>query len=161
MSHRRILHLIVARALIATPIAAAGESAATLALRDAAFAGDIEKTQQAIADGADVNSATEHEGETMLHLACVWGKAEVVKALLAAGANPNVRAWGDISLRMTPLSWCTCAAAKEAVGAMVAAGANVNDVVNDQDGGQLTVLDIARGMGERGEEMVHLFLDNS
>ena len=53
----------------------------------------------------DANAHT-HEGESVLHLACIRGDVEKVKLLLEYGADPNYRASKyPASLDMTPLTW--------------------------------------------------------
>ena len=55
--------------------------------------------------GGDANART-HEGESVLHLACIYGDVEKVKLLLEYGADPNYRAsLFSTSLDMTPLTW--------------------------------------------------------
>lgn len=41
--------------------------------------------------GADVNSTTDYDGRTALHIACVEGNTEAVKFLLKHGASTQVR----------------------------------------------------------------------
>jgi ankyrin repeat protein len=53
--------------------------------------------------GASPN-AKSADGETALHLACIWGQPEAIRLLLAAGAKPNMRATAEKSLEMTPLT---------------------------------------------------------
>ena len=55
--------------------------------------------------GGDANAHT-HEGESVLHLACIRGNVEKIKLLLEYGAEPNFRASRyAASLDMTPLTW--------------------------------------------------------
>ncbi len=54
----------------------------------------------AVAEGADVNAR--HDGRTALHQAAFMGDAELVTALLAAGADPQVR---DDAHGTTALGW--------------------------------------------------------
>merc|ERR1712216_902970 len=65
----------------------------------------ISLVKSLLVDGAAATAASA-EGETALHLACIWGHSEVIEVLLNAGANPNSRAWAKKSLEMTPLTWC-------------------------------------------------------
>ena len=68
-----------------------------------------------IEKGANANWKTS-EGESVLHLACIWGGAERIRILLNAGADPNYRASKvPSSLDMTPLSWCVYAGYHDAV----------------------------------------------
>lgn len=60
------------------------------ALRDAARKGDAAKVKELLAAKVDVNAATEY-GVTPLALACDHDREEVVKLLLEAGADPNIK----------------------------------------------------------------------
>jgi ankyrin repeat protein len=74
-----------------------------LALAAAAFNGNLDGVRSAIALGADVNAlrpGLEHAAP--LHNAVTSGSLAVVKALLDAGARPDVR---DLGHRLTPLDW--------------------------------------------------------
>lgn len=62
-------------------------------------ADDVDKLQQFIADGADVNQLNE-EGESLLHIACQQGNYEAAKWLTLAGAKLELR---DKQLDCTPL----------------------------------------------------------
>ena len=48
-----------------------------------------------ITHGAEINAQTDRTGETALHLAARYARADAAKRLLDAGADPNaqVRAW--------------------------------------------------------------------
>ena len=97
--------------------------------------------------------------ETPLHLACIRGEPKVVKALLNAGANPNVRATAPTGLDMTALTWCAYAGYHDSIALMLERGAKPNLVVRREDGGRITALDIARKIGERGKLSVQLLED--
>ncbi|KNC73595.1 hypothetical protein SARC_13846 [Sphaeroforma arctica JP610] len=107
-----------------------------------------------------VNTQTDI-GESLLHLACIWGDPIKVKALLEAGADPNFRANKQrSSLEMTPLTWCAYAGYTDAVEMFVKdKGTNVNVIVRKEDGGSHTALDIALLIGERGAAEAKLLVD--
>mmetsp|Transcript_7777 Transcript_7777/g.22888 ORF Transcript_7777/g.22888 Transcript_7777/m.22888 type:complete len:178 (-) Transcript_7777:304-837(-) len=89
--------------------------------------------------------AATKEGETGLHLVAISGKAGIARALLDAGASPNVRTTFDGGLRMHPLSWNVYAGHHEIVDMLLNGGARVNDDFDlrpDSDE-KVTVLDIA------------------
>ena len=78
---------------------------------------NVDEIRGLIEKGADANTLTS-EGESVLHLVCIWGGAERVRMLLDAGADPNYRASKvPSSLDMTPLSWCVYAGYHDAVRA--------------------------------------------
>ena len=108
----------------------------------------------ALLDGGHDPNDRSPDGESGLHLACIWGSAAKVKALLAAGADPNFRASSNpASLDMTALTWCCYAGYRDAVAAFLEdPRIDVNLVVRQEDGGRLTALDIARKIEERGSE---------
>jgi ankyrin repeat protein len=60
------------------------------------------------------------------------GENEVVKLLIEAGGVVDVRATGLKSLRMTPLTWCAYGGHDEAVATILAAGADPNLVVDQE-----------------------------
>ncbi len=69
-------------------------------LIDAARNGDLEKTKAILAAGVDVNWANEYRATALL-FACETGNVELVKTLIDAGANPNVK---DSFYGFTPMS---------------------------------------------------------
>jgi uncharacterized protein len=64
------------------------------------------------------------DGFTALHLAAFFGGAEAVRALLAAGADPDADA--ENPLRVFPLHSAVAARDREAVAALLDAGADPN-----------------------------------
>ena len=77
---------------------------------DAAAAKSAESVQNLIAilsDDPGAASLVTDSGESLLHLACIYGDHHKIEALLKAGADPNYRASKlQASLDMTPLTWC-------------------------------------------------------
>lgn len=84
--------------------AAAIEMRASIPLVFAAGDGDIDEVRRLIASGHDVMERSK-VGETPLHTAGISGNADVVAALLRAGADPNARTKGGQYLKMTPSHW--------------------------------------------------------
>ncbi|MGH9840969.1 MAG: ankyrin repeat domain-containing protein [Blastocatellia bacterium] len=84
---------------------AAAASAQTAGLNDellaAARKSDAASVKSLLAKGADVNAKSPY-GATPLFFACDRGSVEVVKILLDAGADPNVR---DTFYKATPSIW--------------------------------------------------------
>jgi len=111
-----------------TPATAAPDpnAGAVAALQQAAMNGDMEKVTAAIAARVPLDTPGDSR-MTALGIAALYGRAEVIKALAAAGANVGADQDGESALAV---------AAHEghvpAVEALVAAGANVN--VKDSDG---------------------------
>ena len=147
----------------ATPTALDQRLLAALGERSAK---SLEATLSALAAGANAHVLSA-EGETTLHVACIYGDAGKVRALLEAGADPNARASRTPSqLDMTPLTWCAYGGYTEAVEAFIAHGGggggsrggggggggatDVNMVVRQEDGAFITAMDIALKIGERG-----------
>lgn len=55
---------------------------------DAAYAGNIEKLQEMLGGGFDINSP-DTDGFTALHRSCVTGNIDVIKFLVDKGADVN------------------------------------------------------------------------
>jgi ankyrin repeat protein len=71
----------------------------------------------------------EHGGRSLLHVATDWpghlpGVAATIRALVAAGADPDVRATGRH--RETPLHWAASSDDTDAIDALLDAGADLN-----------------------------------
>ena len=113
---------------------------------------NVDEIRSLIDKGADVNARTE-EGESVLHLACIWGGADRIRMLLNAGANPNFRASKVASsLDMTPLSWCVYAGYDDAVREFLRdERTNVNLLVRKENGECMTPLDITFILGDFGK----------
>lgn len=79
--------------------------------------------------GKDLANLKTNEGETCLHLCSIdtTGQAvHIAKALLEAGADPNVRTTFEQGQRMTPLSWHTYAGNYDIVELLLDAEADIN-----------------------------------
>ena len=90
------------------------------ALMSAVQSGDLAQVQQLIADGVDVNEkspvlANGNDGQTPLLVACFLGHAAIVRALLAAGANPRIN---DYLLGATPAHKAAYAGRAEALAVL-------------------------------------------
>ena len=89
---------------------------------DAAMRGDTETVRSLLRGGADVNAA-HADGMTPLHWASYGDHVEMAKALIYAGANPNVLTrLGDYS----PLILASMNGFPELIETLIEAGANVN-----------------------------------
>ena len=89
-------------------------------LMAAVQSGDLDAVRRAIAAGADVNEKSPvlvngNDGQTPLLVACFLGHAEIVQALLEAGANPRIN---DYLLKATPLHKAAYAGRPEALKAL-------------------------------------------
>lgn len=83
--------------------------------------GEVRESIQLLIDlGSDVN-ATDNRGKTALHLAVKREDVEIVKLLIAAGANVNVQGTGD---RQSPLHLAVSQENVEITVALFQAGAN-------------------------------------
>ena len=98
-------------------------------LHYAAGAGNEEIARLLIAEGADVNASIGDEPWTPLCDAAERGRAKVVKLLLEKGAKIDV---GD-SYGYTPLYYAIWSKNIESVKMLIAAGADVNKRVNEDD----------------------------
>ena len=123
--------------------------AADTRLADAAMQGDKAAVQSLIRQHVDVN-APQGDGSTALHWAAYRDDAEMVKALIAAGANVKAATREGA---ITPL-FMACANGDAAmVGALLAAGADPNSVKSNGT----TALMIAAESG--GTDAVKMLVD--
>ena len=101
------------------------------------IAGDPAGVMRAIEDGASVNDLVDGsglKGASALLVAAAGGNAEIVRLLVAAGANvnhvlPEQDPWGKASGGASALSVAVNKESAEIVRMLVAAGANVNHVL--------------------------------
>jgi ankyrin repeat protein len=129
-------------------------------LMAAARAGNVETIKALVAHGADVNAAEQWQGQTALVYAAVENHADAVKVLVELGANVNVRSkkleFPDFVFKTagmiyavqpvgswTPLMYAARDGAIDAVRALVAGGADLNQV--DPDGTTALTLAIING----------------
>jgi ankyrin repeat protein len=89
-------------------------------LMAAVQAGDVDSVRRLIDQGVDVNEKSPvlvngNDGQTPLLVACFLGHAEIVRALLAAGANPRIN---DYLLKATPVHKAAYAGRPEALVAL-------------------------------------------
>ena len=90
-------------------------------LLEAAESGDIKRTKNLLARGANIN-ARNNKGSTALHIAVHYGHREIVEALVNAGADINAKG----RYGMTALHWAADNGSEDIVKALVRAGADVN-----------------------------------
>lgn len=100
----------------------AAQGDGSTALHWAATAGDLEMTRMLLAAGANVKAASRIGKITPLVLASQTGNADIIEALLAAGADPN----GANDLGTTPLMLAAASGRADAVKALLDHGAQVN-----------------------------------
>eukprot|EP00656_Telonema_subtile_P009422 TRINITY_DN14420_c0_g1_i2.p1 TRINITY_DN14420_c0_g1~~TRINITY_DN14420_c0_g1_i2.p1 ORF type:complete len:194 (+),score=55.54 TRINITY_DN14420_c0_g1_i2:117-698(+) len=128
-------------------------------LMAAAGHGKHDEVQQLLEQDASIANYATVEGETPLHVSCISGKPDLVRLLLAAGGAVDARAFGEHSLKMTPLSWCVFGGFKEAVEVLVTEGkADVNKVFLDESGKSITVMDVCRKIGDDQRNEIAAFL---
>ena len=89
--------------------------------------GDASGIQAALSRGLDPNLKKDLFGFTLLHVAAEAGHAEVCKALLAGGANPNVRN----DLGQTPLHRAALQGRKDVVAVLLTHDAEPGVADND------------------------------
>jgi len=94
-----------------------------LPIHDAAETGEPEDIARLLADDPALVHAFDWRGATPLHIAAAYNAAEVVEALLAAGADPNARMAGDGA---TPLHVVGSPDEAEKAWSLLAAGADPN-----------------------------------
>ena len=98
------------------------DSAGPLTLFEAAALGDIARVEQLVEADRAAPGARSPDGFTALHLAAFFGQPQVVRSLLAHGADPSPVA--ENPMRVTPLHSAAAARDAEAVRALLDAGAD-------------------------------------
>ena len=76
--------------IAAVVLVGCGPSAPDISIHEAAFKKDIDAIKQILASGVDVN-AKDNDGDTALFIATGEGHKEVIKLLIAKGADVNRR----------------------------------------------------------------------
>jgi hypothetical protein len=109
-------------ALAAAPPARAESTRPTPAvgLHGAALQGDLERARAQIAAGADLNARDESSGSTALIIASTFGRTEVARALIDAGADVNRQNNEGATALFSAALFCRV----EIVEALLAAGAD-------------------------------------
>jgi ankyrin repeat protein len=105
-------------------VAALLESGVQLDVFEAAATGQTERLVDLIANDPSLLNAYSPDGFTPLGFAVFFGQREVVRALLAAGAEVN--AASRESMKVTPLASAAAARQTEIARLLIAHGANVN-----------------------------------
>lgn len=97
-------------------------------LYNAAASGDVAKAQSALASGADANALVERRGVsyTALMRAARAGHCDLIRLLLAAGADPNLVGRENIGTNITPLMLAARQGHKSAVEILLEAGAKAD-----------------------------------
>ena len=108
-------------------------TANAIALNDAANAGDEAKIKALISNGSELN-AQDHNLNTALHIAVEKRNAKIVKSLLDAKANPNLRN----RLGYTPLALACITDQPDLVKLLIAARADLNVKLNNEAVGGFT-----------------------
>jgi uncharacterized protein len=117
---------------------------------EGAALGRIDRVRAALDDDPAAVRAFSPDGFTALHLAAFFGKPEIARALLDAGASPDVYTTNDFANQ--PLHAAAAGRHLEVCRALLAAGANVNAT---QHGGYTPLHEAA----QHGDvELVELFL---
>ena len=88
--------------------------------------GELSKVKSLLESDPSLVHKTTKDGEHCLHLSALSGNAEIVKLLLEAGADPDVRSKWEQGLRMHPLSWSTFYGRHEIITLLLEHGADVN-----------------------------------
>ena len=136
-----VLSLFFAGVFVLCRVAVAGGDVDQL--YHAAGKGDVASVRQLIAAGTDVN-AKSGDGSQALNAAAVYNQHDVIKLLLAHGANPNVRnREGD-----TPLVCATKYAGGDPTTVKLLVDAGTNLGIADNDG--KTALDYAMQQNQQG-----------
>ena len=143
---RTVLAFACIVSLFASPAAVASggqQSAASVAVADAAMRGDLAAVRDLLRDGADVN-ASQGDGTSALHWAAQNGSADIAEALIYAGANLGATTrLGDY----TALHLAARAGRASVVRVLLEAGADVDAPTST---GDITALHFAADSGDVG-----------
>lgn len=107
-----------------------------------AISGDVESVSRSIEGGEKIDAFNEY-GMTPLQLACFYGKTEVVRFLVAKGADVNLPTSGTISKR--PIHVAAQVGNLEIMKVLASHGADLT--ARDSHGDGATVLNIAADRG--------------
>lgn len=118
---------------------------------EAAALGKVDRVRELVGGDAGLVAASAPDGFTALHFAAFFDRPQVVDVLLAAGAEPSVRATGPT--RVQPIHSAVAARSTEVVRRLIAAGSELD---GQQEGGY-TALQAAAKTGI--VEMVRALLD--
>eukprot|EP00055_Hartaetosiga_balthica_P007431 m.25507 g.25507 ORF g.25507 m.25507 type:complete len:247 (-) comp5772_c0_seq1:2009-2749(-) len=115
------------RASVTDTIIQTSSNKATIALRKACSASDLDLVMKAIDDGAFVNEGDDR-GRTPLHFATAACAVDIVKYLAGQGANPNVKDTNGNS----PLHLAACTSNIAVITALLDAGCEIDSI--DREG---------------------------
>ncbi|MCK5582195.1 MAG: ankyrin repeat domain-containing protein [Elusimicrobiales bacterium] len=96
--------------------------------------------------GANIN--VRYKSQTLLHMACRWGKNDMVEYLLKKGLSVRKRDW----LSWTPLMWASLQGKKDIVKTLVDWGADIN--ATDVDKNTPLILAVWRGHADTAKFLV-------
>lgn len=124
MLQKRSMRAVAGIAIVVLSSASLAWAAADVRVVNAAMNGDLKAVRALIAQKADVNAA-QGDGMTPLHWAAFKDDAEMVKALLAAGAASSVKATTRNGA-ITPITLAAQNGNVEIIDALLKAGADPN-----------------------------------
>lgn len=138
MTRRVAFAFVVAAALAVVPLRGAGDDTR---VADAAMQRDRAAVRTLITQGADINAA-QGDGMTALHWAARHGDVDLIKMLIAAGANVHATTrLGDY----TPLLMASELGQAGAIDALIAGGADVKKEMTESG---VTALMLASASGQ-------------
>ena len=108
------------------PVVMSDEEPADSEFFSACSGGKFDVVKSFLKDHPSWVDARTDNGEACLHLAGIYGHADVTEHLLVSGANPNIRSTFEQGLRMHPLSWNVYGGHVANVDLLIRHGANVN-----------------------------------
>jgi len=125
----------------------------TVALQDAAYAGDSKKVGKLIAAGADVNALW--DGDSIAHFAVLSGNVEVLDQLINAGADPDV----TTNLGVTPLMAATINGSQDCAKRLISAGVNLDG--KNQQGATALILATIKKLDSMATQLINSGADIS